>query len=202
MLLLKELRMQKGLTQTEVAARLQLSRQTYNNYESGKREPDIKTLIMLANFYGVTLDFLTSNPALPSTKKAQGVKIPVLGKVTAGIPIEAVTEILDYEEIPESLARSGDYFALRITGDSMTPRICPGDVVIVRKQEAVDNGDLAIVLVNGDAATIKEVRRSQFGLTLIGWNVAVYPPRFYTVDEVENLPVRIIGKVVELRGKF
>lgn len=74
--------------------------------------------------------------------------------------MEAVENILDYEEISEDMARQGDYFALQIKGDSMEPRIKEGDVVIVRKQPDVESGEVAIVLVNGDEATIKKCKNS------------------------------------------
>lgn len=198
---IREARKAARMTQRQVADCLCITPATYSRYESGIIKPDPRSLLKLSKLFGVSVDALLG-AAEDGKEKAQGFKIPVLGKVVAGIPVEAVTDVLDYEEIPEAMARGGEFFALRIAGDSMAPRICDGDVVIVRKQEAVDDGDIAIVLVNGGEATIKEVRRSQFGLTLIGWNVAVYQPHFYTVDEVERLPVQVIGKVVELRGKF
>ena len=70
----------------------------------------------------------------------QARKIPVLGRVAAGIPINAITEIIDTEEISEELAKTGDFFALKIKGDSMEPRIVDGDVVIVKQQEDAENG--------------------------------------------------------------
>lgn len=133
---------------------------------------------------------------------AKGVRIPVLGRVAAGIPIEAITDVDDWEEIPESMAKTGEYFALRITGNSMEPRMLDGDVVIVKRQSDVDNGDVAVVLVNGNDATVKQITKSETGLTLIGWNLAVYTPRTYNKKECRDLPVSILGKVVEIRGKL
>ena len=132
----------------------------------------------------------------------KGIKIPVLGRVVAGIPVEAVTDIIDYEEIAPELAATGDFFALQIKGDSMTPRICENDVVIVRKQPSVDSGNLAIVLINGEAATIKQVIVRKDGIMLQAFNPAVYPTHSYTREDINNLPVTTPGKVVELRGKF
>lgn len=132
----------------------------------------------------------------------RGVRIPVLGRVVAGIPIEAVEEVLDYEEITPELAATGEFFALQVRGDSMEPTLRDGDVVIVKKQPTVDSGDIAIVLVNGNDATVKEIKESPSGITLIGHNVAVYTPQFYSNKEIQNLPVQIIGKVVEMRRKF
>lgn len=198
MLKLKSLRSAKGMSQAEMAKVLAISPSAIGMYEQGRRMPDAETLDKIAKYFNVSIEFLIGTEQTMS----RGVKIPVLGRVVAGIPIEAVTDIIDYEEIPEELAKTGEFFALKVQGDSMSPRICDGDVVIVRKQEEVENGEVAIVMVNGDEATIKEVRFSAFGLTLVGWNVGVYPPHFYPIDEVQSLPVRIIGKVVELRGKF
>ena len=83
----------------------------------------------------------------------------------------------------------------------MEPRISEGDVVIVRQQNDVESGDVAIVLVNGDDATCKRVVKHEHGLTLISFN-PMHPPKFYTEQEVEQLPVQIIGRVMELRAKF
>lgn len=127
--------------------------------------------------------------------------IPVLGEVAAGIPIEAVQDIVDYEEIDQALATTGEFFGLRIKGSSMEPRMREGDVVIVRKQEDVDTGDTAVVLVNGNEATVKKIKKGEQGITLLPTNPA-YDPMFFTSAEIESLPVVILGKVVELRAKF
>lgn len=97
---------------------------------------------------------------------------------------------------------SGKFFALRVCGHSMEPRIQEGDVVIVRRQNYVENGEIAIVLIDGEEATAKEVKESADGITLIGHNAAVYTPHFYSAQEVKNLPVQIIGRVVQSIRKF
>ena len=99
------------------------------------------------------------------------------------------------------MASQGEHFALKIKGQSMEPRIFEDDVVIVKKQDDCDSGDIAVVLVNGNEATVKRIKKRPEGLMLIPNNPA-YEPMFYSNEEIENLPVRIIGKVVELRGKF
>ncbi len=130
------------------------------------------------------------------------VKIPVLGLVAAGIPIEAITDVLDHEELPAHMFRDGsEFFALRLKGDSMEPRMKSGDVVIVRRQETCDSGDIAIVCVNGDEATCKKVLIQPNGITLLPLNPS-FEPIYYTASEIESRPVRILGKVVELRAKF
>ena len=131
----------------------------------------------------------------------KGKIIPVLGDVAAGVPIEAVEDILDYEEISNVMAKTGEYFGLRIKGDSMSPRIVEGDVVIVRQQNYANNGDLVIVLVNGDSATCKRLMKYKDGISLISFNPA-YEPMTFSKDEIINKPIKIIGKVVENRQKY
>lgn len=169
----------------------------------------IDNITKICNGLNITPDYVSDNFSSSNfdsqespPRHAKGVRIPVLGRVAAGIPIEAVTDIDDWEEIPESLAKTGEYFALRITGNSMEPRMLDGDVVIVKRQSDVDNGDVAVVLVNGNDATVKQITKSETGLTLIGWNLAVYTPRTYNKKECRELPVSILGKVVEIRGKL
>lgn len=130
-------------------------------------------------------------------------RIPVLGRVAAGTPILADEEIIGYEYIDKKYQDDGfEYFALRIQGHSMEPTIMDGDTVIVRRQETVDNGQIAIVLIDGDDATAKEVKETPEGITLIGHNAAVYQPHFYSNTEIKELPVRIIGRVIQSIRQF
>ncbi len=201
------LRRNAGMSQQALAKELSIAQNTLSQYERGTRSPDHNTLQRIADFFHVSVDFLLGRtvPAdiyhnlAPSTDGSKWV--PVLGDVAAGIPIEAIEDIVDYEEISSSVSRSGDYFALRIKGDSMEPRMTNGDVVIVRKQDFADEGDIAVVLVNGDSATVKKVSFQNGGLILIPFNQA-YSPVYYSRDDVINRPVNIIGKVVELRAKY
>lgn len=138
----------------------------------------------------------------PNKEKRSKHIIPVLGTVQAGIPLDAIEEILDYEELHPSMVEHGEeYFALQVKGNSMEPRMREGDVVIVRKQSDVDHDDIAIVLVNGEEATIKRVIKSEAGIMLAPNNPA-YEPKFYSNKEIAELPVTILGKVVELRAKL
>ncbi len=191
------LRKEKGLTQKDIAEQLGISRQAYANYESGNREPDICTLRHLSEYFEVSIDVLLDNP----TANKRGVKIPVFGNVAAGIPIDAITDIEDYEEITDELAASGEYVALKIKGDSMEPKMSEGDVVIVRVQPTIESGEIAIVIINGDNATCKKIKKTEEGIMLISLNSA-YEPMFYSNKQIEDLPIRIFGKVVELRAKF
>ncbi|WP_293997626.1 S24 family peptidase [uncultured Megasphaera sp.] len=207
MLKLKKLRENRGMTQAELGKALDISPSAIGMYEQGRRIPDISTLKKISSFFSVSVDYLIENNLQNDANKTppssgKGIRIPVLGRVVAGIPIEAVEEILDYEEITPELAATGEFFALKIRGHSMEPRMMEGDVVIVRRQDDVDSGDVAIVLVNGDEATVKRVKKQPEGITLIATNTSVYEPHFYSNKEIADLPVRILGRVVELRGKL
>ena len=199
MLRLREARKAKGLTQVEVSRISGISQNGYSDWETGKNRGDARSLGRLAELYGVTVNYLLGIDE--NDAPAKGVRIPVLGSVAAGIPIEAIQDIVDYEEIDADMAAAGEYFGLRIKGSSMEPRIREGDVVIVRRQEEAETGDTVVVLVNGDSATVKRIKIEPNGIALIPNNPA-YDTRFYSAAEVELLPVRIIGKVGELRGKL
>nr|WP_314505509.1 S24 family peptidase [uncultured Lachnoanaerobaculum sp.]DAY25650.1 MAG TPA: Repressor protein CI [Caudoviricetes sp.] len=162
-----------------------------------KSTPKADKLKKVANYFNVSMEYLMDG----NIEKPKGVKIPVLGDVAAGIPIEAIEDIIDYEEIDEELASKGEFFGLRIKGNSMSPRIQSGDVVIVRVQSDAESGDIVIAKVNGDDACCKKLLKHADGITLLSFNQD-YEPLSFNKQDIVSLPVSIIGKVVELRGKF
>lgn len=196
---LKFLRKERNWTQQDVADMLGIERSTYTRYETGSTEPNFDILERLSQIFDVSTDILIGKSTIPTI--SGGRRIPVLGDVAAGIPIEAITDIVDYEEIDSALAKTGEFFGLRIKGDSMEPRMREGDVVIVRQQDSAETGDTVVVLVNGDSATVKKIKYGPDGITLLPTNPA-HDPFFYSAAEVEQLPVRVIGRVVELRAKY
>ena len=207
---LRDLRNKRNLTQEALANKLNTSKSTISMYENGNREPDFETLETIADFFNVNMDFLLGrskyNTQLvkhsPSTSTSRGISIPVLNTVVAGMPIEAYEDILGYEEISRELASTGEFFALQIKGDSMLPVLQEKDVVIIRQQSDVESGDIAIVLIGGETATVKKVMKQESGITLIGFNPAVYEPHFYSNEDIESLPIKIAGKVVEMKRSF
>lgn len=192
---------EKGLSYQALQEKSGIPKSAIQRYASGDTEKlPIDRVVKIAKALSISPGYLMGWEDC-KREKMQGIKIPVLGSVVAGIPIEAIEEIIDYEEISEQLAKTGEFFALRIKGDSMEPRMCDGDVVIVKRQEEVNSGDVAIVLVNGDEATVKRVKIDDNGIMMIPFNPK-YTPWFYTAEECESLPVRILGKVVECRQKY
>ena len=191
----------KNMTSAELSRLTGIDEGTISNYRKGKYEPKQIKTEMIAKALNVSIPWLMGLDVPISGRKDNSTTIPVLGYVRAGIPITAVENIIDYEEISEETAKSGEYFALQIKGDSMEPRIREGDVVIVKKQEQVENGEIAVVLINGDEATVKKFYKTDSGIKLVSTNPA-YDPFFFTNEEIKTLPLQIIGKVVELRAKF
>lgn len=207
---LRALRKERGLTQVQFARQFSVATGTIAMWETGKREPDFSTMERLADFFEVSVDFLLGragsadgrSPRAYSTDSERGRNlIPILGRVQAGVPVEAVEDFLGYEEYSGRGGNADGYFALEVRGESMEPKISSGDVVIVRKQDDCDNGDLAVVLVSGEDATVKRIKKSAAGIMLIPNNPA-FEPMFFSNEEIEALPVTILGKVVELRAKF
>lgn len=211
---IKQRRKALGLSVDAIAEKIGVNRATIYRYESDEiKNMGTETLVPLAKVLHTTPAWLMGwteddgprskvqpVPLSQSVPEA-GMRIPVFGTVRAGIPLDAITDILDYEEIPQEMAAQGEYFGLRVKGDSMLPDIREGDIVIVRQQPDVENGDTAIVLINGDEATVKRVMKSSSALTLIPAN-SQYAPMAYSMLDVVSMPVKILGKVVEIRRRL
>ena len=197
---LKKLRSENKITQEQLAKSINVERSLIGKYESEAAMPSNDTLIKIAQFFNVTTDYLLGVRQRTNSND-EIIRAPVYSQVAAGIPISAIDEIVDYEELSRGETGPGEYFGLVIKGDSMEPKMSNGDVVIVRKQSTIESGEVAIVLINGDEATCKKIKKTPEGVMLIALNNA-YEPVFYTNKQINDLPVQIIGKVVELRAKF
>lgn len=197
---IKSLRQKKGLSQQELAKLLFVNQTAVSQWERGVTNPSTDTAIALASLFDVSVDYLLGrNVDVPLRIKRT---VPVLGTIPAGVPVEAIEDILDYEDLsPEEANDSHEYFGLRIRGRSMMPEYLDGDTIIVRRQDTAETGDDAVVMVNGDDATFKRIQCSLGGVTLVPLNTAEFTPAFYTNAEIESLPVRILGVCVELRRK-
>lgn len=202
---LKKYRKAKKMTQVDLGSRVGLSGQVISNLERGYTTGLSPEMIQnIASVLDVSISELTSEENLQKNTKQtikSGQQISVLGRVAAGIPIEAIEKIIDTEEISEEMSKTGEFFGLQIHGDSMEPRFTEGDVVIVRKQDDAESGDIVIATVNGDEATCKRLRKFRDGIELVSTNLS-YKPMFFTNKEILEKPVKILGKVVELRAKF
>lgn len=177
---------------------------TIQKWEMGTSEPPLKIAKKLADLFKVDIDDLynidleSPNSANENFKK--GFTVNVFNNIAIGIPIETAGNIIATEEISAEMASKGEFFGLQIHGHSMEPRMLDGDIVIVMKQETANTGDIVIAAVNGTEAVCKRLKKYRDGIELIPINPS-YDPEFYTNEEIKDKPVRIIGKVVELRAK-
>lgn len=199
---IKMLRKQKKISQEKLAKLTGYSdRSSITKIEQGKVDLPETKIKIFADALGTTPAYLMGWTEENASKETNALRIPVLGNVAAGIPISAVEDILDYEEVPSSWQSQGEFFALRIKGDSMENDINDGDTVIVKQQSDANSGDTVIALVNGDDATCKKLQKLDNGIMLVS-NNAKYPPMYFSQEEIASKPVVIIGKVIELRRKF
>lgn len=203
---IKSRRNELGMTQTDLAQKTGYAdKSMIAKIEKGLVDLPQTKILSFADALNVSPGKLmglegTMNISSQQARK-KGVAINVLGRVAAGIPIEAITDIIDTEEITEDMAHTGEFFGLRIKGDSMAPDICNNDTVIVRQQDDAESGDIVIATINGDEATCKRLRKYRDGIELLSINPS-YKPFEFTNKEISEKPVKIIGKVVESRRKF
>lgn len=193
---LKSYRKEANLSQKALAEMLNVSQSTVAMWESGKNSPEYNTLVKLAAIFNVSIDYLSGNSSGKISKD-----VPILGYVRAGVPTEAVELVLGYENILVSPYDPDEYFALTIKGNSMAPRMVEGDCVIVKKCPSFISGDICVVLVGDNDATVKKVVKTDSGVMLIPLNSS-YQTMFYSFEDMENIPVTVIGKVTELRAKM
>lgn len=198
---IKKIREARGIAQKVLAIAMGVSAPTVSNWESGAKDPSNKNIRKLAEYLGVSCDCILGleefEPANPSKT---AVRIPVYGRVPAGIPLEAIAEIIDYEEIPGAWTDGGkDYFSLIVKGDSMYPKYLEGDIIIVRKAETCESGQDCVVYVNSHDATLKKVILLDDGGVRLQPINTDYNPRTYYPGKDE--PVSIAGVVEEIRRK-
>lgn len=190
-----------GKTRNDMCEALGVKYTTFTDWVKGNSYPRIDKIELMANYFGISKADLVEEHSVSSTPTKKGTTIKIFGRVAAGIPLEAIEDVIDEEEIPEELAKTGEFFGLRINGNSMEPDIHNGDIVIVRRQDDAESDEIVIALVNGNDGVCKRLKKYSDSIALISLNPS-YEPMFFSQDEIDSMPVRIIGKVVELRRKF
>lgn len=213
---LKELRKSKDLSLRRVDELTDITYSHLNMIENGIRKVTPALLKNLATLYNVDyldlyekagyIDLIEDDKKNKIDSKPKGIKVPVLGYIKAGIPISAIEDIIDYEEIDETLAKKGQFFALAVKGDSMDPDIKDGNIAIILQQPDVENGEIGAVIFNGDnEATLKRIYKDETGITLIPDNPNNkdgFKPIHYTNKEIKEIPITIAGKLMEVRKKY
>lgn len=202
--IIKTRRKELGITLEDIGNYVGVSKATVQRWETGSisnmRRDRIKKLSEILQIAPeILLEAENKVPEL-SQPRTTLAKIPVLGTVAAGVPITAQEDIIGWEEVPAQWVKNDTVFALKLKGDSMEPRMTEGDVVIVKKQSDVTSGEIAIVMVDGEATCKKVVKHSD-GMVLISNNLK-YAPMFFTIKDIDDKNITILGKVVELRARF
>ncbi|MDD6174930.1 MAG: S24 family peptidase [Firmicutes bacterium] len=205
---LRDLRRSRGFSQQQIAGRLGISRQTYSNYELGKREAPYQTLLRLAEIFGVSVDFLLGGAAVGRLEQRQQMpsncmpveeipRIPVYGSIAAGQPILAQENIIGYEPA-EGIKNPEEYFYLSVRGDSMIGAGIPdGSLVLIHKQDCTESGQIVACLVNGDSATLKRYKRVGDTVLLMPEN-SKYEPILVKCSDFDNGYAKILGVAVEV----
>lgn len=184
----------------DLARDLNLPYTTITSWCKGEFYPRIDKIQLLANYFNIQkADLVESRNTLAHTSNSAVVF--VYGTIPAGIPMECIEDIIDTEEISADMLKGGkQYFGLKIKGNSMYPEYLDGDTIILEKVENCENGQDCVVMVNGNDGTFKRVFKNENGIILQPLNNE-FQPMVYSNEQIKNLPVRVIGKVVELRRK-
>lgn len=204
---LKYLREEKGLSQNKLAEKIGVNQTTIARWEDDNRVPTIDNAVDVANALNIPLvDLLGKDLRFDNAEvvdvSSNRVKIPVLGFIKAGIPIEAQEDIIEYIDIPEEWTKGNKkYYGLKIDGDSMMPNYNENDIVIFLQTNDVQNGKDCAVMVNCTECTFKKVYINDQGIILQPYNNS-YAPMVFTKDQVAELPVKIVGVAVERRTKI
>lgn len=210
---LKAIREERKMSQQDIADKIGIDRSAISYWESGKSDPTMGNVVKLADILKVDILSLIGgnfnfDNAIPIEMDSDTMMIPVLGTIKAGTPIEAQEDILEYVDIPRSWTRGGKkFYGLFISGDSMYPKYNEKDIVIFEQNEDMElaNGKDCAVMVNGFDATFKNVRLNQAGIQLIPLNMDNndgYVPTFYDIEQIQTLPVKIIGIAREKRTRL
>ena len=203
-----ERRKETGLTLKEVADKVGVAASTIQRYENCTIKVfKLPVLNSIARALGVLPEWLYGGGNIKEfpantvpADMSRLVRIPVIGRVAAGLACHAEENIDHYEYVSKNIISASEtYVYLRVVGDSMSPKIMEGDLVLVRCQEDVDNGDYAVVLIDNEDGVVKKIVRVKDHIELISEN-PYYPPRIFSGEDMSR--IRIFGKVIESRRKF
>ncbi|HGH5486121.1 TPA: LexA family protein [Staphylococcus pseudintermedius] len=195
---LKYLRKKHDMEQIDLAKKLgRKSASSISEWEKGKYTPKMKTLSELARLFNVSINDLMEKDlsnTKPQIDTLPVTAIPVVAKISAGLPIYTEENIIEYTYIPSQMTKGGkELFGLKVSGDSMDKEFREGDVVVVEKDSVVENGQIGVVNVNGYNATVKRVRYSEDKIILLPEsNNSDHLPQVYTNDD----EIKVVGKVV------
>lgn len=185
-------------TRAEACKDLEIPYSTFTDWCNANIYPRIDKIELLANYFDIKKSDLVENKEKTDKLGNPVVEIPILGTVKAGYDYLAQENWIGTIDIDKKLADGGEFFALKVKGDSMAPIFIEGDTVILKKQNDCENNQVAVVIINGDEGTLKKVKKTDDGIILQAYN-PIYSPVFYTNKEIKEMPVVIAGVFQELR---
>lgn len=188
-------------SRVDVCRDLDIPYSTFTDWCNGNIYPRIDKIEMLANYFDIKKSDLVESKSNEQGNGINSAIVFVYGTIPAGIPMECIEDILDTEEISADMLKGGkQYFGLKVKGNSMEPEYLDGDTLILEKADDCENGDDCVVMVNGNDGTFKRVFKNENGIILQPLNPE-YSPVVYSNEQIENLPIRIIGIVEEIRRR-
>lgn len=205
--IINDLLKQKHISAAKMMNELGFSSGLYSQWKSGKQKPSSDKLEKIADYFGVSVDYLLGTNSDTKTPlnfqlidMSKMISVPIVGRVAAGRSCYADKYITGYELVhPDSIKTGYDYIYLKVKGDSMEPQLFDGDLVLVQLQDVVEHGDYAVVIVDGEDGLVKRFEYGEGYIRLVSYN-PYYPPRVFEGSEMTR--VKIVGKVVESKRKF
>lgn len=189
-------------TRVDVCRDLDIPYSTFTDWCNANIYPRIDKIELLANYFDIKKSDLVESKEKLDKLGNPVAEIPLLGTVKAGYDYMAQENWEGMIEVDKNIIKDGsDYFALKIKGDSMSPILIEDDIVIIKKQDDFENGDLVVAIINGDEATIKKGKKSDNSILLQPLNTN-YEPLIFTYDEMKTIPVTIVGIVKQLKREF
>lgn len=206
---IRTFRQSKNINQEELAEYLGVSTQAVSRYELGDRKTDNDVLFKLADYFNVSINDFFPPISFDNAKLVDidddSIEIPVLGRIPAGMPFEAIEDqyTLRREKIPLEWLKGGkEYFALELDGDSMEPEYHDKDIVIFLKSNDCESGQDCCVRINGFDATFKRIKKQENGIMIVPLNEensTGFHSKFYTSEDIQSMPIEIIGVVKQIR---
>ncbi len=206
------LRKQKHIGQVEFAALMGVSQPTVSDWENGRKFPASGKLVRLSEVLEASIGFILGydqydekapSPADPAA--ADGGEVPAAGTspspASQADPRAYERIVYEKEDVTPEIARVGEKFMMRVFDNSMKPRILENDYVVILRQDEVESGSLALISIGGSMLTIKHLETERGGY-LLSSNSPFFRPVFYSAEDIKRIPVRVIGKIVELRALF
>lgn len=192
-----------NINQTNLSKALGVSESTVGKWILCKAFPRMNVIQKLSDYFGVEKTFFFEDSLCQDNGPLRQMNlIPLLSHITENVADSNIQNILGYEAISKDLSLTGKLFALRIKDTSMEPTFTKGDIIIVKQQPYIKSNDIALLLINRDEEIIRRIKKDDKGIVLISDNSLTFAPQYYSNDEIVSLPVKVVGKVVELRRSF